>query len=106
MEQLIPVITIQKEENDSLVYRMSWAATDIKKKKTLFRFIGGYWRDSAMAYRELFNFERHFVFRLECNKGRHNNSQLQSIIKFLLAAHAIQKIQMPCTNINTFHLQL
>jgi hypothetical protein len=60
MEQLIPAIIMEKEENDSLVYCMSWGATDILKKKKYghFRFIGRYWRDSAMAYSEFFSFER------------------------------------------------
>jgi hypothetical protein len=41
------------------------------------------------------SFERHFPFHLKRNKGRHNNSKLQLIIKFLLAAHGMQKIQTP-----------
>jgi hypothetical protein len=65
MEQLIPAIITEKEENDSLVCCMSWGATDIlerKKRRTLFRFIGRYWRDSEVAYREFFSFERLFYF--------------------------------------------
>jgi hypothetical protein len=75
----MPAIIMEKEEDDSLVYCMSWGATDILKG-------GGGKTDTIpfhrKAYREFFSFDRHSLFHLECSKGRHNNYKLQSIIFF------------------------
>ena len=83
MEVLIPVIILEDEEDDLLIYCMSEGATDIFKKRKdegyYSTLIGRYLMDSEMKFREFFqSFEGHFPFNLDRNKRRHN-SKLQSM---------------------------
>ena len=82
MEELIAAIILQEEyDNDLLVYCMSDSATDIFKKRKdegyYSSLIGRYLTGSEMKFREFFRvlMDTH----LERNKGRHNNSKLQSM---------------------------